>query len=177
MTSTSSERVLLGCVAENNHKYLSQAVRLVQSVRWFGGSFSDADFIVCAVEGVESNYRRTLEGLAAEIRIVSRFDPANPLFNKIQLFRIRDVERYDTLLYLDCDTIVAQDPSPFLEPAVLQAKIAACQPYQPRHWSGCVVTMASSRLNDATGQLSIKCRRSGIATPALSLVRCNSYLG
>lgn len=124
MTSTSLEKILLGCVAENNHKYLSQALRLVRSVRWFGDALKGADIIVCVVEGIEPRYRRVLESLGAVIRIVPRFDPANQLFNKIQLFRLPGLERYDTLFYLDCDTIVVQDPSRFLTSSVLRIKIA-----------------------------------------------------
>ncbi len=124
MASVPSETILLGCVAENNHKYLSQALRLVQSVRWFGGAFRGVDIVVAVVEGVEPAYRRALESLGAEVRVVSRFDTANPLFNKIQAFKLPGLERYDTLFYLDCDTIVAQDPSPFLARSAMQAKIA-----------------------------------------------------
>lgn len=124
MTSCASEKILLGCVADNNNKYLSQALRLVRSVRWFGGALKDVDIIVCVIDGVESSYSRMIESLGAAVRIVSRFDPANPLFNKIQFFRLPDVERYDTLFYLDCDTVVVQDPSPFLDGSSLQAKTA-----------------------------------------------------
>lgn len=124
MTSRLSQKILLGCVAENNYKYLSQALRLVRSVRWFGGALEDTDFIVCVVEGIEPAYRRALESLGAAVRIVSRYDPANPLFNKVQLFRLADLEGYDTLLYLDCDTIVVQDPSRFLSSSALQIKVA-----------------------------------------------------
>jgi hypothetical protein len=124
MATSLSKRTLIGCVAENNHKYLSQALRLVQSVRWFAGALRDADVIVCVVGGIESSFRRKLERFGARIRIVSSFDPANPLFNKIQAFRVPDVDGYDALLYLDCDTVVVQDPSPFLEPSVLQIKAA-----------------------------------------------------
>jgi hypothetical protein len=124
MTSRSSEQILLGCVAENNEKYLSQALRLVRSVRWFGGALEGADIIVCVIDRVDPSYRRALESLGAAVRIVPRFDPANPLFNKIQLFRLPDLERYDTLLYLDCDTIVVQDASRFLTRSVLRIKMA-----------------------------------------------------
>jgi hypothetical protein len=124
MSSRSSQKLLLGCVAENNYKFLSQAFRLVHSVRWFAGALKDTDIVVCVVEGIEPGYRRALEDLGATIRVVPRYDPANPLFNKIQLFRLPDLETYDTLLYLDCDTIVVQDPSRFLTSPVLRIKLA-----------------------------------------------------
>ncbi len=124
MSSEMSEKLLIGCVAENDEKYLSQAVRLVRSLRWFGGLLGAADFVVCAVEGIERAYRDELENLGAAIRIVPRFDQTNPLFNKIQLFRLPDVGRYETLLYLDCDTIIARDPSPYLSNSTLRIKMA-----------------------------------------------------
>src|SRR5437870_2291499 len=124
MSSEMSEKLLIGCVAENDEKYLSQALRLVRSLRWFGGLLGAADFVVCAVEGIERAYRDELENLGAAIRIVPRFDQTNPLFNKIQLFRLPDVGRYETLLYLDCDTIIARDPSPYLSNLALRIKMA-----------------------------------------------------
>jgi len=34
-------KILLGCVTENNPKYLSQALRLLQSLRWFRGKVAN----------------------------------------------------------------------------------------------------------------------------------------
>ena len=65
MTSGPTQKILLGCVAENNHKYLSQALRLVRSVRWFGGALKDTDIVVVAIEGLEPAYRLALENLGA----------------------------------------------------------------------------------------------------------------
>jgi len=93
-------------------------------VRWFGGALKDADINVCVVGDIEPDYRLALESLGARINIVPRFDPANPLFNKIQLFRLPSLELYDALFYLDCDTIVVQDPSRFLSSSVLRIKVA-----------------------------------------------------
>ena len=119
-----SEKILFGCVAENNHKFLSQALRLVRSVRWFGGTLKDVDIVVCVVDEIDPRYERVLDLLGARIRIVSRFDPANPLFNKIEAFRVPDLDQYDILLFLDCDTVVVQDPAPFLNSEFLQVKVA-----------------------------------------------------
>ena len=53
MTNTDNYQVIagvsgcigIGCVAENTPKYLSQALRLAQSVRWFGCTMTDVNFI------------------------------------------------------------------------------------------------------------------------------------
>jgi hypothetical protein len=57
MISEKSTEVVFGCVAENTPKYLSKALRLVRSLRWFGGTLSNAEFIVCLVGGVDSSYQ------------------------------------------------------------------------------------------------------------------------
>jgi hypothetical protein len=118
------EEVLVGCVAENTPAFLTRAVRLVRSVRWFGGSFAEARVLVCVVEGIEPGARRELEELGAEVRIVSRFDPRNPFANKLQWFA--EAARTDARMFLlvDCDTLIVRDPLPLIEPGLFQAKIA-----------------------------------------------------
>ena len=51
-------RVAIGCVAENNPEFLSRALNLLRSVRWFGGAMAGVDFFVCIADGVDSNYVR-----------------------------------------------------------------------------------------------------------------------
>ena len=120
---TASE-VVFGCVADNAPKYLSQALRLVQSVRWFGGTMSDAAFIICVVEGVDPTYRAAFERYGATVRVVQRFHHANPFPNKLRLLELRELESFGTIVLLDCDTITVQDVVPLLTPGVLQARIA-----------------------------------------------------
>ena len=103
---------------------LAQAERLLRSIRWFGGELAKARIVVCGVGAMESNARRTLEELGAEIRIVSRFHPANPTGNRLQLIAELLDAPQELLLLLDCDTIVVQDPLPYLRSDVLQGKIA-----------------------------------------------------
>ncbi|HEX9606902.1 MAG TPA: hypothetical protein VF962_06700, partial [Gemmatimonadaceae bacterium] len=121
----SSSDVVVGCVSENNPKYLGQTLRLVQSIRWFGGELSKSRVLVCAIEQIDSRARRALESLGAEIRIVPRFDARNGSSNRLQLFD----EAWDgserVLLSLDCDTIVVRDPIPLLRRGVFQSKVAA----------------------------------------------------
>ncbi len=60
--------VVLGCVAENTPKYLSQALRLVQSLRWFGGETAKSTFIVCVVNEIDPTYQKQFEKYGAQVR-------------------------------------------------------------------------------------------------------------
>ena len=48
-----SDEIVVGCVTENNAKFLGQTQRLLQSIRWFGGSMAGARVVVAAVEGID----------------------------------------------------------------------------------------------------------------------------
>lgn len=118
------EKIVFGCVADNNEKYLSQALRLLRSIRWFGGALAGADVLVCLIEEAEPRYLKAFESLDATVRIVERFDLDNPFFNKVQLFEQPDLIDYDMGLLIDCDTVIVDDPSPFLQGFDLRAKVA-----------------------------------------------------
>lgn len=118
-----ADEIVVGCVTEDNPKYLGQTLRLVQSIRWFGGELARAHVVVGAVERIDRRARRALESLDAEIRIVPRFDPRNRSANRLQLFaelRNRPEQNY---LVLDCDTLVVRDPLPLLQRHAFQAKV------------------------------------------------------
>ena len=117
-------RVIFGCTADNNPKYLTQAVRLVQSLRWFGGRLADAPVLVCAVDQIEPDYRRRLEQLGAWVRIVPRVSTRHGHSNKLRLLEMPDLRPFDTIVLLDCDTLLVQDPQPWLDGCHFQAKMA-----------------------------------------------------
>lgn len=114
----------LGCVAENTPKYLGQAVRLVQSIRWFGGALSKAELHVCVVDDIRQDFREELERYGATIHVVPRFSTKHPQSNKLRFLELPDIALHDQVLLLDCDTIVVRDPSPDLLHADFTAKIA-----------------------------------------------------
>lgn len=116
--------MLIGCVAENKPKFLDQALRLLRSVRWFGGSIRDAPFVVCVVGEVEPFYRAKFESFNARVRLVERFSDFHPQSNKLRFLEIEETFDADRVLLLDCDTIVVRDPSPMLADCDFQAKIA-----------------------------------------------------
>lgn len=119
-----SNKLLIGCVTENTPKYLSQSLRLLQSVRWFGGNIANAAFRVCAIESIDPSFKSQFEKYGATVHIVPRFDASCPVANKIRFLQQKDVLAYDTVMLLDCDTVVVQDPSSYLTGEVFRAKIA-----------------------------------------------------
>jgi hypothetical protein len=117
-------RVLMGCVADSKVKYLSQAQRLLQSVRWFGGKLARVDFLVCTVGETDAYYAQEFERLGAIVRTVPPFDHRHPHSNKLRLLELPEIKAYDTVMLLDCDTVIVQDPLPYLDGDAFRAKIA-----------------------------------------------------
>ena len=115
---------LLACVAENDARYLAQAERFVQSVRWLPGDAAALRVRVHVVDGVAPAARAALEELGAEVRVVPRFLASNPFANKLQAFLAGDWDEAAFYLLCDCDTLIVRDPRPFLRGGVFQAKIA-----------------------------------------------------
>jgi hypothetical protein len=103
---------------------LAQAIRLLRSIRWFGGDFAQVRVVVCGVGELEPDARATLESLGAKIRTVTRFHPANPTGNRHQLIAALLDEPEEMMLLLDCDTILTRDPLPHLNADAFQAKVA-----------------------------------------------------
>jgi hypothetical protein len=124
VTSICSDDIVIGCVTEDNPKYLGQALRLLQSIRWFGGELARVRVVVGSVERIDPAARRALEALDARVRIVPRFEPRNGSANRLALFDEHCDGSEQNFLLLDCDTIVVRDPLPLLRRGVLQARIA-----------------------------------------------------
>jgi hypothetical protein len=116
-------RWLIGCVADNNWRFLDQSLALVRSLRWFGGAAAGCDFIVCVVDSAKPSYVRELSRYGAEVRIVPRYNREYPVTNKLRFLQQRDLARYDHILLLDCDTLVVRDPLSALKGDRLQAKM------------------------------------------------------
>ena len=81
-------RLLIGCVAENTPKYLAQALRLVQSWRWFGGSLSQSDIIVCVIDELDDFYAIEFRKWVALTRIVPRFSALHGPSNKLRFLEL-----------------------------------------------------------------------------------------
>jgi SAM-dependent methyltransferase len=111
-------------VAEADPRYLGQALRLLQSLRWFGGAQAAAPFAVGLVGEADPGFSRELERLGAELWPLARYSPRHPHSNKLQLPRHEKAQAFDLVALLDCDTLVVDDPTPFLGGGGLGAKIA-----------------------------------------------------
>ena len=115
--------IVVGMLTENTSRNLTQAIRLLRSIRWFGGELAEARVVVCGVGTLESGAHATLLALGAEVRTVSRFHPANPTANKLQLLAELLEAPEEILFLLDCDTIIVRDPLPYLRADAFQAKV------------------------------------------------------
>jgi hypothetical protein len=122
--SLRADELVVACVTEDTPKYLGQTLRLVQSIRWFGGELSRARVVVGAVDSLDAGARRALTALGAETRIVRRSGIRNGPANRLQLADELLSGAEQNFLLLDCDTIVVRDPLPLLRRDVFQAKIA-----------------------------------------------------
>ncbi|MBV9495339.1 MAG: sulfotransferase [Acidobacteria bacterium] len=117
--------VVVGLLTENTTRMLAQAIRLLRSIRWFGGELAKSRIVVCGVGPLEPTAQQTLEDLGAEVRTVARFHPANPTGNRHSLIAELLDAPEDVLFLIDCDTIVMQDPLPYLNADAFLAKIAS----------------------------------------------------
>src|SRR6266404_9121155 len=121
--SDSSGRWLIGCVADNNWRFLDQSLALVRSLRWFGGDAAQSDFRVCVVDSAKPAYVREMSRYGAQVRIVPTYSREYPVTNKLRFLQQPDLSGYDHILLLDCDTLVVQNPLTPLTSDHLQAKI------------------------------------------------------
>lgn len=123
-TGLTARDVLVGCVAENDPRFLGQALRLVQSIRWFGGELAGARVMVCVVGEIDRSFREAFAKYEAEVRIVAPVHPPNPSANQLHFFaEVGETDR-EMLLLLDCDTVVVQDPLPWMQRGSVQTRLA-----------------------------------------------------
>lgn len=110
-------------MVDNKPKYRQEALRLIQSIRSFAGSLANVDIVVCLVEGSNAPFVAALERWEVTIRTVKRFSRAYPYANKLRFFELPEIYAYDTVMFLDCDTLVMRDPSAYISGENFQAKI------------------------------------------------------
>lgn len=118
-------RMLIGCVTENFPPYREQALRLVKSIRWFGGSTAGVNIFVCVVQKADPEFVQELEEWGVFVRVVEPFNTPHKPSNKLRLFELEETQYYDTVMLLDCDTIMVQDPFPYIDGYYFQAEFAS----------------------------------------------------
>jgi hypothetical protein len=120
--------VLFVCVADTQHRFMAQALRLVASLRRFGGRQAEAAFVVAMVEREDAAFAERLRALGATVQVVPRFSTWHGTSNKLSAiaWAIDEVpsESYDVLVLLDCDTVVLDDPTDWVSGEALRARMA-----------------------------------------------------
>ena len=122
---TTEETIIFGCVVDAlNQKYLDQVVRLVMSLRWYGGAVKDAPLIIGSVGDMPQEYRSLLRPFNVDIRCVEPFHALHPHSNKLRFLEFPDIMEFDSIVLLDCDILIVKDPSAHLFPNAFAAKPA-----------------------------------------------------
>ena len=116
--------VLFCCVTEPEKKFLEQSARLLMSLRWFGGSVAQCHFVLGCTGSVPAEAAALFHRYRAEIISVRSYDTRHGPSNKIALLASPELAGCEFVVLLDCDTLIVQDPSTWLEPIGISAKTA-----------------------------------------------------
>lgn len=116
-------RLVIGCVTENTPYFKEQTLKLIHSIRSLAGNSAGVNIFVCIVDKADQMFVQELQSLGVFVRVVARYNQVDPFANKFCFFELPEIHFYDTILYLDCDTVVVQDPYPHIERDFFQAKM------------------------------------------------------
>lgn len=117
-------RVVFGCLVDTSGHFADQAARLLLSLRWFGGAQADAHFLLAVVGSLSKAEQSFFIRHCAEIVVVSQLDERHGPSNKLRFFELPQLNQFDHIVLLDCDTIVVQDPSDWIYTNDFSAKPA-----------------------------------------------------
>jgi len=106
--------IALGCVTDVNGPYVEQAARLLLSLKWLGGCAADYPFILAVVGKLNAAQRDFFQRHEAIVVEVSVFDERHGPSNKLRFFELDLLDQFEHVALLDCDTVVVQDPSAWL---------------------------------------------------------------
>jgi hypothetical protein len=112
------------CIADPTKRLLEQSARLLMSIRWFGGSLAQARFVLGCTGPTPREALELFDHYGAEVVTVERYDPTHGHSNKIALLGSPILAGHDIVVLLDCDTVLVQDPAPWLDPRAVAAKLA-----------------------------------------------------
>jgi hypothetical protein len=116
--------VVFTCIAEPTNQFLEQSARLLMSLRWFGGSLAQARFVLGCTGPIPQEPFELFKEHRAEITAVERYDPTHGHSNKIALLGSSILAGHDIVVLLDCDTLLVQDPTRWLNRDVVAIKLA-----------------------------------------------------
>jgi hypothetical protein len=115
---------VFACVAEPTKQFLEQSARLLMSVRWFGGSYAEARFVLACTGPVPQEALKLADHYGAEVITIQRYHPTHGHSNKIVLLGSPVLAGHDIVVLLDCDTLLVQDPARWLNVDAVALKLA-----------------------------------------------------
>lgn len=133
--SAESVRLAFGCVAEPSAWWAERVGLLAWSLRTLGGDAADAPLHACFAGPMTPREVRPLRELGVTVHEVEPFDRRISYGNKLRLLDL-DLGDADALAMLDCDIVVAGDPTALLAPhaGVIAAKPADQDPLDAAGW-------------------------------------------
>ncbi|MCB0879557.1 MAG: class I SAM-dependent methyltransferase [Thermoleophilia bacterium] len=126
------DRIVVSTVFENRPPYTAEVEILYRTLAANGGALARARRIACCVGPVDPFVAGVLADLDVEVREVEPFDERCPHANKLAMLQLAD--EGELVLALDTDVAIAGDPTPWLSPTAIQAKIADGPPFLAEHW-------------------------------------------
>ncbi len=177
--TTTGGRPLISCVAENTPTWFEKAFNLALSARTMGGSLSSATVVLNFVGGCNPRFRPPLEKLGAKVRVVEPWGSRFPFSNKLRMLELAREFDFDTLVMLDCDVIITNDISPWIDPAAIGLTPARVAHLSREQWEAVFRAMgieppAPSMVMWVTGKRTYPYYNSGVVLVPRSL--CESLL-
>ena len=115
----------------SNREIVNDALTLFRSIRLFGSELNKATIVGCIItdsieEIPDEFWSQTLQSLA-QLRIQLTFVRSAPrgakTLNKIEALKAVDTLRFDYILWLDADTFIFRDITPYLKQHTLPGQI------------------------------------------------------
>lgn len=119
-----SASVAFCCVVDEKTKYLTQAVRWAQSIRWFGGSLAGADLVIGSTHPFRPEYEAEFDRLGVRRLRVEQASAWHGPSNKLNVLADPALAGYDVVMLTDCDVVMVGDVSDALQGYWIRAKPA-----------------------------------------------------
>ena len=114
-------KIAMCCAADEKRKYLVQAARWAQAIRWAG---VDADLFIGFTDPCPEDYRALFQGLGVRLAQIPRASDWHGPSNKLGILRVPELAGYDFVVLSDCDIVVAGDIASEMRSGRIRAKPA-----------------------------------------------------
>ena len=106
-------------------KSVDQSIPLIKSIRNLGGSLKDSDILLCYVGDMSHGYYDKISTVKnLKFKKVEPFHKEHKHSNKLRIIEQPEINGYEYLCLLDCDTLILNDIERYLVPNKISAKIA-----------------------------------------------------